>query len=82
MCMYMCVCVCYQIGPARAPQYRFSGTTGYGYRAPQQFYGSTSAPAAYQQYSAGLSEEEQIAAATRQSLGTGENCATVYYTAR
>jgi len=72
-----------KIGPARAEQYNFSGTSGYGnWRGdyiPQQPYRSPSAPTAYEQYAAGLSEEEQIAEARRQSLRNGENCYTLLF---
>jgi len=63
------------IGPARAAQYSFSGTSGYGDsrgdNTPRQSYRS---PSSYEQYTAGLSEEEQMAEARRQSLRNGENC--------
>ena len=72
-----CMIVLY-IGPARAPQYSYSGTSGYGdWRGdytPRQTYRSPTAPRAYDQYTAGLNEEEQIAEATRQSLRNGDNC--------
>jgi len=68
-------------GPVRAPQYSYSGTSGYdawrgGGYTPQQ--PSAPAPPVYERYTAGLNEEEQIAEATRQSLRNGENCVSLY----
>jgi len=65
-------------GPARAPQYSFSGTSGYGdWRGNYSHQQPSRPPPTYQQYTAGLNEEEQIAEAMRQSLRNGENCASV-----
>lgn len=64
------------------PQYSFTGTSGYGdYRGDytrQQDYRSPPRPQPYRQYTAGLSEEEQIAEAMRQSLRYGENCTQLF----
>ena len=71
------------IGPARRPQYSYYGTSGYGDwrgdNTPRQTYRP---PPAHNQYTAGLSEEEQIAEATRQSLRNGKHCqSTVSFSA-
>ena len=80
-CHYTCLLLlCFKTGPVRAPQYNFSGTSGYGdwhggYTPRQP--SAPAPPPVYEQYTAGLNEEEQIAEATRQSLRNGENCFTL-----